>query len=233
MKKVFDKKVLCFDLDGTLAKLSKGATIKTVRLLKKLEKAGNIICIASGKPCYYLCGFARQLGLKNPILLGENGGAFMEGVSLPPKVFKRADISKDDKNYLLVIVNEIKSKMPDLFYQPNEIGFTPFFSLEAERVEIEEIIDDNRLIAQHLQVFRHIDSFDFMPKGINKYSGLELISEFYNIKKENFIAIGDGENDLPMFEFCLESYGVNFNKAKYNFSSIEKVLSCLVERYGK
>jgi len=50
-------KVLVFDLDGTLAPISKGKTSKDIEKLKRLEKEGYKIGICSGKPTYYLCGF--------------------------------------------------------------------------------------------------------------------------------------------------------------------------------
>lgn len=231
MSELKNKKILCFDLDGTLAQVSKGTSDKTVQLLKKLESYGNIICIASGKPCYYLCGFVRQLELTNPIIVGENGGAFMEGIELPPKVFKIEQIDEKLIECLQKIKALIKEELPNLFYQPNEIALTPFFKNDNERLKIEDIISENKDLLEDLQIFRHIDSFDFMPPGINKFSGLKNVSEYLNIGREDFIAIGDGENDIPMFQFCSESFGVNFDKADKSFSTIEELLEFLVTRY--
>jgi Cof subfamily protein (haloacid dehalogenase superfamily) len=39
-------------------------------------------------------------------------------------------------------------------------------------------------------------------KGISKGKGVELLAEYYNIKKEEIIAIGDSENDLTMLEYA-------------------------------
>ncbi|MBO7342204.1 MAG: HAD hydrolase family protein, partial [Clostridia bacterium] len=72
-------KLLVFDLDGTLAPLGKGASAPTKQALGALERAGYRICVCSGKPLYYLCGFVRQLDLADPVLVGENGGALQFG----------------------------------------------------------------------------------------------------------------------------------------------------------
>ena len=72
-----------FDLDGTLAPLGKPVAPETVALLHQLENTGVRIALCSGKPTYYLCGFARQLGLADPILVGENGAVIQLGVDLP------------------------------------------------------------------------------------------------------------------------------------------------------
>lgn len=63
-------KLLVFDLDGTLAQRAKGIGYEDIQKLKELEKSDYRIAICSGKPICYLCGFARQLELENPVLIG-------------------------------------------------------------------------------------------------------------------------------------------------------------------
>ena len=80
------KKFYVFDLDGTLAPIGRRASEECVKMLSMLESDERAICICSGKPTFYLCGFARQLGLRKPILIGENGASFQYGVDLPPEI---------------------------------------------------------------------------------------------------------------------------------------------------
>ena len=68
-------KLLVFDLDSTLAPIGEEMEWENVRLLRELEKKGARIAVCSGKSCDYLCGFLRQLGLSNPIMIGENGAS--------------------------------------------------------------------------------------------------------------------------------------------------------------
>ena len=51
---------LIFDLDGTLAKVGEPTPPEAVLLLKKLEEKGARIVLSSGKPTFYLCGFAHR-----------------------------------------------------------------------------------------------------------------------------------------------------------------------------
>ena len=55
--------------------------------LRQLEERGVRIAVCSGKPTYYLCGFLRQVELRDPILIGENGAVIQMGVELPPRNF--------------------------------------------------------------------------------------------------------------------------------------------------
>lgn len=41
---------------------------------------------------------------------------------------------------------------------------------------------------------------DIMVEGCNKETGIKILAEYLGINKEEIIAIGDGGNDLPMFE---------------------------------
>ena len=49
------KRLVVFDLDGTLAPVGKGMAQEDVKLLKKIEDCGIKLAVCSGKPTYYLC----------------------------------------------------------------------------------------------------------------------------------------------------------------------------------
>jgi len=66
-----------------------------------------------------------------------------------------------------------------------------------------------------LLVYRHVDSFDLTPKNINKFNGLEFLAKMEGLVKEDFVAIGDGVNDIPMFQFADISIGIG-NKLNYS-----------------
>lgn len=46
---------------------------------------------------------------------------------------------------------------------------------------------------------------DIISKDINKVMGIYKILEYYNINKEDILAIGDGQNDIEMMEECANS----------------------------
>jgi hydroxymethylpyrimidine pyrophosphatase-like HAD family hydrolase len=85
--------IYVFDLDGTLCPIGKPISDGVVAGLRELEERGHRVALCSGKPTYYLCGMMRQVGLKDPVLLGENGGVIQFGVDLPPKHFYEQNYS--------------------------------------------------------------------------------------------------------------------------------------------
>lgn len=224
-------KVIVFDLDNTLCDLGKEIALENVNLLKKLEQKGHKIVICSGKPTYYLCGLMRQVGLNEPILVGENGATISFGVNLPPE--KNYVVSNQDKAISLLskIKDLLKINFNDkIWFQPNEICLTAFPKKKEYFGEIRSFLNKQELT--DCIIYEHVDSFDIVPKDVNKFEGLKYLSNLLSISSEDFIAVGDSVNDYPMFDFCKLSIGVNLKekeKASLNFENINEALLYLLK----
>lgn len=224
-------KLIAFDLDGTLAKMGEGIPQDCLPLLKELEKRGIIIAICSGKPTYYLCGFMRQVQLKHPILIGENGGVIQIGVDLPPKEYYILPYAKEAADSIELMRKTIKSVYPAMFFQPNEIGLTAFPPEEDDFEVVAAMIRENQENLKGIDIYRQADCFDFMPKGIEKRNGLAAVGEKYGIGPEEMIAVGNDENDYSMFDYSGLSLGVLVKepeKVDINFNTIKEVLEHLL-----
>jgi Cof subfamily protein (haloacid dehalogenase superfamily) len=46
------------------------------------------------------------------------------------------------------------------------------------------------------------DNFEIMSKGTSKGNAVKVLADFYGLKKEDVICIGDGENDLSMIKYA-------------------------------
>ncbi len=196
-------KIVVFDLDGTLCPVGKGMTSENIERLRALEGAGYTVVICSGKPSYYLAGFMRQIGLCRPILIGENGATTQYGIDLPPKKHLAHPVSPRAKAQMLSIKEKIDAACgEDIWYQPNAVALTPFPKWPDVFSKIEALLDRERDNLDALAVFRHIDSFDFTPCEITKYSALEILAGEEGLSRTDFIAVGDGVNDIPMFDFA-------------------------------
>lgn len=225
-------KIITFDLDGTLCPPSKGMTAEDIKKLHELEAAGYKIVICSGKPSYYLCGFMRQIGLRSPILIGENGATIQYGVALPPERYIVHPHSKDIKAQREAIRALIDEACGDnVWYQPNELALTPFPKNDPTFDVIQKIIDDNKDALGEFFVYRHKDSFDLSPKNISKHSALCILAREEGVSSKDFIAVGDGINDVPMFEFADISIGVNWKDdfvPSLKFDSVTAALEYLL-----
>jgi hypothetical protein len=59
--------------------------------------------------------------------------------------------------------------------------------------------------------------FEVVPKGHSKATAIRLVAERFNISEDNLYAIGDGENDLPMFEAVKHSIAIKGNENIYPY----------------
>lgn len=225
-------KMLIFDLDGTLASLGKGITYDNVMRLKELEQMGYQIAICSGKPTYYLCGFLRQVELNEPIMIGENGANIQFGVDLPPSRFYLYPFPKKTRDALKQIQSMIEERFEGIWFQPNLSGVTPFPRDEREFEEIANLLEQQKELLQDVLIYRHVDSFDITPKEINKHHGLKFLTELTGIRAEDMIAVGDGVNDVPMFQYVDYSIGIGnmvSDQTDISFETIKEALDYIKE----
>ena len=202
-------KLIVFDLDNTLAPVGKGILPETIQMLKEIEKSGIKIAICSGKPTFYTCGVMRQVELDDPILIGENGAVIQFGVDLPPRRYEVQKYSKEAKETIRFLRQKIEEAMPYVWFQPNEIGLTPFLTEQEEFDTVNKILEDYKDQVNDVIVYEQADCFDITPNGITKKSGIENLAKMLGVLSEELIAVGDGINDYPMFEYAGMAFGIN------------------------
>ncbi|MBR2589768.1 MAG: HAD family phosphatase [Clostridia bacterium] len=222
-------RLLILDLDGTLAPYDAAATVENIQRLKEIENSSVKICLCSGKPVFYSCAFMRQIGLKDPILIGENGAEIQFGVHLPPRWFYHAEYSEKAYKSLRFFKKEIKKAIPSIWFQPNQTELSPFPKSRKEFAIIKDIIDKNQDKIQDIHIFEYFDCFDFIPVGINKGSALKLLSDTLHIPPEEMISIGDSQNDFPMFDYTAKSYGIKLKKQHPKAKNVDTLDEALDE----
>lgn len=230
------KKLITFDLDNTLAPIGEPIARDTLKLLHKLADTGVQIAVASGKPTYYLCGLLRQAGLPDTILIGENGAMIEFGVGLPPSRSVTLPYSDAARKSIRFIREELRQMLPHLWYQPNRVALTPFFRCDSDADSIERFLHENSAAIRDVTVYRQCDCFDIVPNGIDKGAGLSYLCGMLGITADDVtavgdggavIAVGDGTNDYPMFDFAGVSIGINVadkSRVDYNFGTITDAL---------
>lgn len=230
-------KLVVFDLDGTLAKPGQPMPLSELERLHRLEESGTKIALSSGKPTFYLCGFARQLGLCDPLLVGENGGVLQVGVELPPPRFVKAPLPQITANALKALREKMEDRFGDrIWYQPNETALTPFPAYQEDFPPLRKLIADFITPEMNLTVYEHPDCFDIVYSALSKATGVRLIAETTGISPEDMIAVGDWTNDYPMFEAVGHSVGINLpqpERASVNVPSLRAALEYILERVSE
>ncbi len=215
---------IIFDLDGTLAPVGMPIPSDVADGLRRLELHGHQIAVSSGKPLGYLCGMLRQVGLKRPALVGENGAAMQLGIDLPPIVRSSLPYPERTREVLALLRRELDSRFAgQVWYQPNEYMLTCFPHDPSLFPPIEEAIVNSGAVQSGLVVYRHCDCFDIIPEGVDKGTGLLELCRMLDTDPADTIAIGDHDNDLPMFLRAGLSIGVGPSapaEATYKFNDV-------------
>ena len=227
-------KLVVFDLDNTLCAPGRGVTQENLRLLRKLEEKGARIAICSGKPTYYLCGFMRQVGLERPVLVGENGTVIQFGVDLPPQAYYVLPYSAAAGRSIRMLREALDKELPDMWYQPNVTGLTPFPKDKAQFDALTACVERMRPQMEDVLIYLHADCYDITPCGVTKKSGLAYLGSLLGIAPEETVCIGDGVNDYPMFEYAGLALGVNVKdseRVNRNFTDVGDAMRYLLKMY--
>jgi len=189
-------RLLVFDVDGTLTGPGEPVRRGVAEKLRGLEACGFRIALASGKNASYLFGISRGMGLKRPLIIGENGCVIFDPVE--KKDFWMGERSPE----ISLIEGKIRARFGDsVWIQPNAVALTVFSRIRGMMPEI--IAFSRGAIAPYRErvvVFEHPDALDVLPCGVDKGQALTEVRRQYGFTKDETAAAGDAVNDIPMFK---------------------------------
>jgi hydroxymethylpyrimidine pyrophosphatase-like HAD family hydrolase len=224
-------KLLALDLDGTLAAINSRVSDETIKLLYNIHEKGIAIAILSGKPTAYLTGLARQLGIKDIILSGENGAEVQFGLGYPPNY--SYCLVENKINYEILLESIVNKYKNSIWIQPNRFNLSIF----AEQKILQEIDFIFKIYINgknHIISYFHSDCVELVDKSISKGNALNFILNKLNINSSNVCAIGDGDNDIDLLQQSGIRLSINkpLNVEKLQiFESIEVALAFIIKEY--
>jgi HAD superfamily hydrolase (TIGR01484 family) len=171
----------------------------TRRGLRRLADAGAQLVFASGKPCVYLSGLVRGLGVMETALIGENGAETWVTSTMPPERLENG-LAPEELAALQSLREAVAAQYgARVFFQPNAVGVTAFPVSEdlpppdvAARVDV--------ALPDSITMYIHVDSVDWAVKRFDKGVALRRLAEHLGVPLSRVAAVGDGANDLPMFD---------------------------------
>ncbi len=121
------------------------------------------------------------------------------------------------------------------WFQPGEVVLTPFYEGQDEYLALKELLAEQVKPDMDLQVFEHADSFDICPKGIHKGQALRRLIQELELEKRQVAAVGDGENDLPLWQeagLAIQIGNKVQAKVDLRVNSILEAIAAIRERLG-
>lgn len=222
-----DKKIVFFDIDGTIYKFTTGMPEDTALAIRRLKENGHIPVICTGRTRCMIYEEHLAPGFEN-IVAGagtyvEIGGRECYLAELEEKEARRIVDGFLKCNFVPVaegrdniyIGNDL-SGMPvenqrfvDVYYQkiPDKI-----LSVDEPRLKISKVSggfkqnsNTEGMIAefgQDYSIINHNNNLlELIPKNINKAQGIDRMIREMNIPWDNTYAFGDSLNDIDMLEY--------------------------------
>lgn len=223
-------KLMAVDIDGTLLNNSSELTENTKNAIRQGVEKGLIFTIASGRPIQGIEGLNKTLDLDVPfityngamVVLGKSRKVLYEQklsqkdardiIELGEKYQVTITVWKNNRLYVAKLnerVNEYKMIsgvepiVTDNMEKLIEDGVTKVLWYD----EVEKIEQCQQEIGTHLSgnVNFHASRpyfLEFVDKKASKAIAMEKLGEYYGIKKQEMIAVGDGYNDISMIEYA-------------------------------
>ncbi|WP_188454540.1 Cof-type HAD-IIB family hydrolase [Virgibacillus oceani] len=215
-----DKKIVFFDIDGTLVDFDKKIPLSTKVAIQQLKENGVYVAIATGRAPYMFENIRKELGIEsfvsfngqyvvfegqlvydNP--LGQEELKRLYNASLAgdyPMIFMGAEemrASQGDSKYIKESFDSLKFNYPDVdpeFYDDRSIYQALLFCERDAEKAFQNVHTSFRFLRWHDL------SCDIMPDGGSKAIGVQKLIEASGLKVNDTYAFGDGLNDIEMIE---------------------------------
>ncbi|NOZ31274.1 MAG: phosphoglycolate phosphatase [Crenarchaeota archaeon] len=181
--------MIATDVDGTLT-IRRGElllSLEAIRAIRELEENGIIVSLVSGNSLPITAGLARYIGAKGPVI-AENGCViFYKGETIhlckgrPPEQLldelREAGFKESWQN----------------IYRHHDIAFYP--PPEFNKQVLQRIVEK-----YGMRIYDSGYAIHIQPPGGGKGEGLKTAAELVGINVESVLSVGDGLNDIPLFQ---------------------------------
>lgn len=223
-------KLVVFDIDGTLAPTEQCIPESISHRLRSLEKRDIRIVLISGRTASYLAGLARGMGIKNPLLAGENGGVLFD-----PITFWEKRLDGIPQKIVTEIKRTLCGDLGELWFQSNQTMLTVVPKDLAMVEKLFQIVWDHMQKADYdFQVNKYNDSIEIMPQRNSKGRALAVIKDILGIDKKEVVVFGNTVVDLSMKDEAEEFLIIGDTlkcEGLCNYNSIEDALGYFEQKY--
>ncbi|HEX7065792.1 MAG TPA: Cof-type HAD-IIB family hydrolase [Bacillales bacterium] len=226
------RKMVFFDLDGTLLDEDKRIVPSAKEAIHRLKDEGVAVAIATGRAPFMFAEFQKELGID--AFVSFNGQYVVAGDDVVYKnplnyeALTDLDRAADANGHPMVFLNhvEMRATQPNHEYIEKSIGDLRFPYPQVDpgfyhgqdifqallfcRDKDESLYEANK---RGIEFIRWHDlSLDVIPEGGSKANGLKRLLQHFDIRREDAYAFGDGLNDIQMLSYV--GTGVAMGNAK-------------------
>jgi phosphoglycolate phosphatase (TIGR01487 family) len=183
-------KAVVTDLDGTLTDQKRRISTAAIEAIRDLVDAGVPVVLASGNTTCSLDILCKMIGTDGSII-GENGGVYRHTFNGTLHVAGRQEVCWDA--YHRIEEHFAEEGKALTLYSPENRFADIAFARTVSPVETAAVIANMPVRAIDTGFAIHLQY-----EGVSKGTGLSEISDLMGLAPEDFLAVGDSENDTEM-----------------------------------
>lgn len=231
------KKIIAFDLDGTLLNSQKKITQKSKEIIKTLHNRGHQFIIATARPLTTTNRYVTDLQVPVSIIL-QNGACYLDPNNnlisnyIENEIFIEIVeyIQKSDANSAISIMNNDQwltfSDFNFKSYYNVDFGPIKMTKTEIYKSQCTKILVNNCTIGKKIKsVYENLVNIietdnqtlvQIMNKNASKEAVIKKMLEAKNDTEKNLLCFGDDHNDIGMFKLAGHSVamGNSINELK-------------------
>lgn len=238
---------LALDLDGTVLRSDHSISPALVEAVARLAASGLPVVLVSGRPPRSVLTVAGELGTRGP-MVALNGAMVIEpdgGIAIAQMLdafvvaalLDLVETQPEATAHLYRGFDWLTTRDNTSVRRETEIiGFAPRLVTAGDATmgiskimvvgpsdtlgALEEVIDAARW---PVAVSRSKPTYlEITPAGVTKAVGLDFAARRHGLSVEDFIAFGDGDNDVPMFEAC--GFGVAMGNGSQRLKQVADII---------
>jgi Cof subfamily protein (haloacid dehalogenase superfamily) len=233
-----DRWLIGLDIDGTLVHDDGYLSPAVIQEVQRVKNLGHEVVIATGRAAANAVPVVRELGIGQGFAVTSNGAVTVEFDSEHPKGFKMTDVVTFDPaeilSQLIEHLPEAHFAVEDIdgsyrFHKPfptyalGDQNFeTPLEELTHREVSRVVVLSPQHDVDEFLGLVSKIGLasvsyaigytawLDISPQGVTKASALEKQRARLEIPQNQVLVMGDGRNDIEMFQWAKGGGGLAF-----------------------
>jgi Cof subfamily protein (haloacid dehalogenase superfamily) len=233
-----DRWLIGLDIDGTLVHDDGYLSPEVVKEVQRVKNLGHEVIIATGRAAANAVPVVRDLGIEHGFVVSSNGAVTVELDQEHLKGFKVVDVVTFDPAEVLAELIEnlpdahfavedvdgsYRFHRPFPTYALGDQNFeTPLEELMHHPVSRVVVLSPQHDVDEFLGIISKIGLasvsyaigytawLDISPQGVTKASALENQRQRLGIANEQVLVMGDGRNDIEMFQWAKAGGGLAF-----------------------
>jgi hydroxymethylpyrimidine pyrophosphatase-like HAD family hydrolase len=183
--------VLAVGFDGTLAR-DGVCDERCIETLRAIAATGRKLILVTGRELRELLEIFPEVRLFDYVV-AENGAVMHRPATRESEILAQAPPE--------ILLQELRRR----HVTPLTVGSSIVRTVQANEAEVSAAL---RKLQLDFQLVTNPGALMMLPAGVNKASGVWAALRELGVSRHNLVAIGDGENDLALFEFAEHAVAV-------------------------